>query len=112
VANTIILEPFHEPINFFFITKGKCSLTLHVPLVKTVKDSVKHLIAPSEYQLVPYYGQPLKAGKDEMVHSTFPMAELGPGDCFPPLYLRDLRGTYKSYTVTSLEAIEVVIFNV
>jgi hypothetical protein len=106
-----VLEPFHEAINLYFIKKGKCSLTLHVPFVKTVKDTVQHLISPSEYQVVPFHGQVLKPGKDELVHTTFPMAELGPGDCFPPVYIRDIRGTYKSYTVTSMEATDFLIFN-
>lgn len=111
MTGTIVHEPFHEPSNLYFIVKGKCSLTLHIPFVKTVKDSVKHLISPSEYQVVPYHGQPIKPEKDELVHATYPLAELKVGDCFPPIFYRDIRGTFKSYTVTAMEAIECLVFN-
>ncbi|KAJ3363193.1 hypothetical protein HDU91_003089 [Kappamyces sp. JEL0680] len=111
VAETVIHEPFQEPNMVYVVTKGKVSVTLHIPFVKSVKETVAHLIAPHEYQVVPFYGQPFKE-KDQLVHATHPHLELDVGDVFPPIFLRDVRGTYKSYTVTALEATECLSFSI
>ncbi len=109
MTETTIHEPFEETDIMYIITKGKCASTLHIPFVKTVKQTVAHLIAPSEYQVIPFTGQNIKE-KEEMVHSTHVHSELYVGDVFPPIFMRDARGTYKSYSVTALEATECLVF--
>jgi hypothetical protein len=55
VAGEVMCTPHEEPKQTYFIVKGKCSYTLNIPFVKTIKDNSLGLIAPSEYQVILFH---------------------------------------------------------
>jgi hypothetical protein len=111
VMDTVCFEPFQDPQNIYFITDGRCRLILNLPFVKSAKENGFDLISTFEYKVVPYYGQMLRPGKDEMVYSTVELPELLPGDFFPPVFLRDVRETFKSYKIVCSDPVECVSFS-
>jgi hypothetical protein len=93
----------------YFIANGICNATVNVPFLKTVKDKSLDFVAPSEFQVIPFYGQVLQDSKDEMVYVGHPLEEIKVGDFFPPI-VKDLRGTWNSYNFSANGNLDCISF--
>lgn len=74
-----------------------------------MKDKSLDLAAPSEFQVVPFYGQVVQGSKDEMVYVGHPSEDIKVGDFFPPI-VKDLRGTWNFYNFVAKGNLDCISF--
>ncbi|KAI8901980.1 hypothetical protein BC833DRAFT_617097 [Globomyces pollinis-pini] len=103
-----VISPQDENTSFFLICKGSCKIQLRIPFLKVAKNELDDdSVIPSEYQVIPFYGQKLNPIRDELVYVPHDLDILGPGDVFPP----HIRGLYKLYTIITSEPTDLVEFS-